>query len=102
MQLLCIIVEKESYVSAFKDFKPDDTAEAKSVSPKQAPKQEPRQDVSVQQQAKPTVQPQQQHGTLAPFTDRLKATPYAKKLASEHGRSLAEIQGSGPGIFRFQ
>jgi len=96
-KLLCIIVEKESDVSAFKDFKPEDASAAKSESA--VPKQEskPQQTQPAQQQTQ-SAQPQQQQQTSpASSGDRVKVTPYAKKLASEQGISLEQLQGSGPG-----
>lgn len=98
--MLCIIVEKENDVSAFKDYKPEDGA-AKPEAPKQkAPAQEsqpaPASSPSQQQQVSTPSSPlpQQQQ---APTGDRLKVTPYAKKLASEKGVNLQALQGSGPG-----
>jgi len=92
-KLLCIIVENKDDISAFADFKPDSAEAAPSASkPKPAA-------------AAPTTPAQHsapQHPASAPTHsagsgDRVKASPYAKKLAEEQGVDLASITGSGPG-----
>jgi len=86
-KFICIIVEKESDVSAFKDFNPDKDG-AKSE-PAKSPK---KQEEPKQQASAPSPNQQQ----IVQTGDRLKVTPYAKKLAAEQGISLQTLQGSGP------
>ncbi|KAI6198621.1 Acetyltransferase component of pyruvate dehydrogenase complex [Aphelenchoides besseyi] len=99
-KLLCIIVENESDVSAFKDYKPTDAPQEKT---REAQKES-------SPTAKPTIErlaetPQQADKLTTPPTltppqspvDRLKITPYAKKLATESGVDVQNLRGSGPG-----
>uniref|UniRef100_A0A672GYA9 Acetyltransferase component of pyruvate dehydrogenase complex n=1 Tax=Salarias fasciatus TaxID=181472 RepID=A0A672GYA9_SALFA len=71
---LCIIVEKESDIAAFKDYV--ETAPAAAAAPAAAP-------------AAAAV-------PAAPRKGRVFASPLAKKLAAEKGIDLAQVSGSGP------
>jgi pyruvate dehydrogenase E2 component (dihydrolipoamide acetyltransferase) len=92
-------VEKEGDVPAFKDFKSADGDKADT--PKVKPSAEKAKSPQVQQQISapaPTIQPQpEQKAAPIQTSDRLKVTPYAKKLAAEQGISLDALSGSGPG-----
>lgn len=96
-KLLCIIVENESDVAAFKDYSPtEDSVEVpapkptakKTASPAAAP-------------ATPPSAPPSQTLVSSPSTQspsgRLFASPLAKKLAAEQGVDLSSIAGSGSG-----
>ncbi|VDM53158.1 unnamed protein product [Angiostrongylus costaricensis] len=78
-KLLCIIVENESDVAAFKDFK-DDGSGAPAPAPSAATSPLP---------------PPSPSSAAAPG-GRVSATPYAKKLASEQGLDLNAVSGTGP------
>ena len=92
-KLLCIIVENQDDIAAFKDFSGEDLeaapskAEAKEPEPASKAPEEDTQ--KAQPQAEPQSSPQKSSG------DRIKASPYAKKLAAEQGVNLAAISGSG-------
>lgn len=97
-KLLCIIVQNAEDVSAFKDFKPaDDSAQASaasaSIPTKPADSATPTMEEPKSQPASPLLSP-----NLPPIhTDhRIKASPYAQKLASEKGIDLSHLSGSGP------
>lgn len=95
-KLLCIIVENESDIAAFKDYTPSEgdapappppkpvakkveTAAAAPVAPATAPR--------------PAAAP----APSLPASGRLFASPLAKKLAAEQGVDLSSIAGSGSG-----
>ncbi|XP_064383263.1 dihydrolipoyllysine-residue acetyltransferase component of pyruvate dehydrogenase complex, mitochondrial-like [Halichondria panicea] len=90
-KLLCIIVENESDVAAFKDFQPlaEDAPPASTPTP-EAPAPPPSQPTPSSSQ--PSQQP-----LTTPTGGRAIASPYAKNLASQQGINLQSVQGSGPG-----
>ncbi|XP_058483429.1 dihydrolipoyllysine-residue acetyltransferase component of pyruvate dehydrogenase complex, mitochondrial [Solea solea] len=87
---LCIIVEKESDIAAFKDYVETGVAEVSTPPPAPAPA--------------PPAAPAAAAPSLAPAADapagtrkgRMFVSPLAKKLASEKGIDLAQVSGSGP------
>ncbi|XP_033099800.1 dihydrolipoyllysine-residue acetyltransferase component of pyruvate dehydrogenase complex, mitochondrial-like isoform X2 [Anneissia japonica] len=107
-RLLCIIVENEDDVAAFKDY-PDTgmvtegAPEAKDSSPPPPPTQ-PAAPVSTPPPPSPppVAAPQpppvrQQPIQPASSGERVIASPLAKKIASEMGIDLQALQGTGPG-----
>ncbi|CAD6197668.1 unnamed protein product [Caenorhabditis auriculariae] len=102
-KLLCIIVEKEEDVAAFKSFKDEGSSDA---APKKTEEKKPE-EKKPQQEEKPQKQEQKdqdQHKTsqsqsviASSSSGRVVATPFAKKLATEKGLDLSGISGSGPG-----
>lgn len=95
-KLLCIIVQNQEDVAAFKDYVPSES----SVKPKAA--EESSSQPPVQQTPQPVPQnvPQQPAFAAggAPTGGRIFASPFAKALASSKGLDLSAIgQGSGPG-----
>uniref|UniRef100_A0A8C2WML6 Acetyltransferase component of pyruvate dehydrogenase complex n=1 Tax=Cyclopterus lumpus TaxID=8103 RepID=A0A8C2WML6_CYCLU len=79
---LCIIVEKESDIAAFKDYV--ETGVAEVSTPAAAP-------------AVAAPSPAATAAALAvPRKGRVFASPLAKKLAAEKGIDLAQVSGSGP------
>ncbi|XP_063229830.1 dihydrolipoyllysine-residue acetyltransferase component of pyruvate dehydrogenase complex, mitochondrial [Bacillus rossius redtenbacheri] len=94
-KLVCVIVENEADVAAFKDFKDTDgpaaTPAAKVETPSPAP-------------AMPSAPPPAPKTPADPITSRVSGTerpyasPLAKKLAAEKGIDLAAI-GKGSGMF---
>lgn len=85
---LCIIVEKESDIAAFKDYVETGVVEvaAPPPPPAAAPAAAPPSPAPVAAAAAPA----------APRTGRLFVSPLAKKLAAEKGIDLAQVGGSGP------
>lgn len=97
-KLLCIIVENESEVAAFKDFQ-DDGAAAAAPEPAKAEKPlapAPPAPAAVSKPA-PAAQQQSVSAPVSPTLGRVSATPLAKKMAAERGLELSAVTGSGPG-----
>ena len=100
IQLLCIIVENESDIDAFKNYVPtaedNQTLGAKSSTPTPTPTQQTTssQQIPIQQQttiSSPKVPtPQKSHG------QRIFASPLARSLAAAKGIDLSQLSGSGP------
>ncbi|XP_044759690.1 dihydrolipoyllysine-residue acetyltransferase component of pyruvate dehydrogenase complex, mitochondrial isoform X1 [Coccinella septempunctata] len=90
-KLVCIIVENEADVAAFKDFKDDATAapapKPKAPSPPPAPAAVAPPSAP---QAVPTPQP------AAPTEGRVYASPMAKRLAEQRN---IRLQGKGTGLY---
>lgn len=111
-KLLCIIVENQDDVAAFKDFKDDGTV-APAVAPPSAPsasspaKSAPPPPPTAQTTAPPPPPPSSPasptpsspapppSSSPAPG-ERVSATPYAKMLAAEQGLDLKAVSGTGP------
>uniref|UniRef100_A0A1A8BB98 Acetyltransferase component of pyruvate dehydrogenase complex n=1 Tax=Nothobranchius kadleci TaxID=1051664 RepID=A0A1A8BB98_NOTKA len=87
---LCIIVEKESDIAAFKDYVETGVAEV-SVPPSPPP---PAAAAAPAPSAVPAAAPAV--APAAPRKGRVFASPLAKKLAAEKGIDLAQVSGSGP------
>lgn len=85
---LCIIVEKESDIAAFKDYVETGVAEVSAPPPAPAPSAAPA-------AAAPSPAPSAA-APAAPRKGRVFASPLAKKLAAEKGIDLAQVSGSGP------
>ncbi|XP_076338805.1 dihydrolipoyllysine-residue acetyltransferase component of pyruvate dehydrogenase complex, mitochondrial-like [Tachypleus tridentatus] len=102
-KLLCIIVENEDDIAAFKDYvdsgepikAPDAAPKPESKPAKAQPLSPPLQPAAptiVTTSVAPQVQP-----SITPPGGRLFASPLAKKLATETGVNLSEVAGSGLG-----
>ncbi|XP_073336132.1 dihydrolipoyllysine-residue acetyltransferase component of pyruvate dehydrogenase complex, mitochondrial [Pagrus major] len=89
---LCIIVEKESDIAAFKDYVETGVAEVSTPPPAPAPAPAPT-PVAAPVAAAPTPAAAAPAG---PRKGRVFASPLAKKLAAEKGIDLAQVSGSGP------
>lgn len=85
---LCIIVEKESDIAAFKDYVETAVAEVSTPPPAPAP-------VAAPAAAAPSPAPAAA-APAAPRKGRVFASPLAKKLAADKGIDLAQVSGSGP------
>ncbi|WKY11454.1 hypothetical protein Q1695_003205 [Nippostrongylus brasiliensis] len=103
-KLLCIIVESEGDVAAFKDFKDDGSgaaAPAASAPAPAAPSPPPAPAAAAPAPAPPPPPPPPPQAAAppppSPPSGRASATPFAKKLASEQGIDISGIAGSGPG-----
>uniref|UniRef100_A0A671VBQ2 Acetyltransferase component of pyruvate dehydrogenase complex n=1 Tax=Sparus aurata TaxID=8175 RepID=A0A671VBQ2_SPAAU len=83
---LCIIVEKESDIAAFKDYVETGVAEVSTPPPAPAPVAAPVAAAPAPAAAAPA----------GPRKGRVFASPLAKKLAAEKGIDLAQVSGSGP------
>ncbi|XP_059207804.1 dihydrolipoyllysine-residue acetyltransferase component of pyruvate dehydrogenase complex, mitochondrial [Centropristis striata] len=87
---LCIIVERESDIAAFKDYVETGVAEVSTPPPAPAP-------VAAPVAAAPSPAPAAAAAApAAPRKGRVFASPLAKKLAAEKGIDLAQVSGSGP------
>ncbi|XP_039474493.1 dihydrolipoyllysine-residue acetyltransferase component of pyruvate dehydrogenase complex, mitochondrial [Oreochromis aureus] len=85
---LCIIVEKESDIAAFKDYVETGVVEVSTPPP--AP-------VAAPAAASPSpAPPAAAAAPAAPRKGRVFVSPLAKKLAAEKGIDLAQVSGSGP------
>lgn len=93
-----VLVEDKDALSAFENFTAADAGGAGGAQMEEAP--EPAKEAA---QSKPNAGAPKKAATLSPTTrvvasgDRVKASPYAKKLAHEAGVSLSGVGGSGPG-----
>uniref|UniRef100_A0A1I7RMX0 Acetyltransferase component of pyruvate dehydrogenase complex n=1 Tax=Bursaphelenchus xylophilus TaxID=6326 RepID=A0A1I7RMX0_BURXY len=101
-KLLCIIVEKEADVAAFRDFAASGDAAAAPAAPKPQAAQPPPPPPPAQAPPAQTFTPPTAVVPPTPQAPpaqggRVKASPYAKKLAAEHGIPLSQLAGSGPG-----
>lgn len=85
---LCIIVEKQSDIAAFKDYVETGVAEVSTPPPAPAP-------APAAAPAAPTPAPATA-APAAPRKGRVFVSPLAKKLAAEKGIDLAQVTGSGP------
>jgi hypothetical protein len=96
-QLLCIIVEKEADVAAFKDFKDEGTVAAKPKSPEPAPAAAPAPPASAPQpaaapsMAAAATPAPSSPGVRPPVSSDgfVRASPLARRLAAERGINLA-------------
>ncbi|CAI2353397.1 unnamed protein product [Caenorhabditis sp. 36 PRJEB53466] len=99
-KLLCIIVETEADVAAFKDFKDDGAAAGGAPAAAKAPEASKPAAATPAAPATPLYQPPaipQSAPVAAPLPGRVAASPFAKKLAAEQGLDLSGVAGSGPG-----
>lgn len=94
-KLVCIIVESEGDIAAFKEFKDDAAAGAPAAAPKPAA---PAPSAPTPAAAPPTPQaaPVSQPPAAAPHGDRVYASPMAKRLAEQRN---IRLQGKGTGLF---
>ncbi|XP_057677479.1 dihydrolipoyllysine-residue acetyltransferase component of pyruvate dehydrogenase complex, mitochondrial [Corythoichthys intestinalis] len=90
---LCIIVENESDIAAFKDYVETGVAEISTPPPAPAPTPAP---VAAAPPPAPAAAPSIPSAAATPRKGRVFASPLAKKLAAEKGFDLAQITGSGP------
>lgn len=85
---LCIIVEKESDIGAFKGYVETGVVDVSTPPPAPTP-------TPVMAPA-PSATPAVAASPAAPRKGRVFASPLAKKLAAEKGIDLAQVSGSGP------
>ncbi|XP_063406744.1 dihydrolipoyllysine-residue acetyltransferase component of pyruvate dehydrogenase complex-like [Mytilus trossulus] len=106
-KLLCIIVENEEDVAAFKDYQPtaaDDQLPDSDASEPVAPPPPPPPKPSPAAVAPPptpapskAAPPPAASVSVPPSGGKVIASPYAKKLAADKGIDLSQITGTGPG-----
>ncbi|KAK6755062.1 hypothetical protein RB195_013813 [Necator americanus] len=108
-KLLCIIVDSEDDVAAFKDFKDDSSGApppaAAAAAPPQpppaakaaAPPPPPPQVAAPPPPPPPPPAPTPAPGAAPPPGAHVGATPFARKLAAERGVDLGAVTGTGPG-----
>lgn len=87
---LCIIVEKQSDIAAFKDYVETGVAEVSTPPPAPAPAPAAAPAAAAPTPAPATAAP------AAPRKGRVFVSPLAKKLAADKGIDLAQVAGSGP------
>lgn len=88
-QLVCIIVESQDSVAAFKDFKDDGSAVAAAAPPPPPPPPSaPAPAAAAPAAPKPATAPAPSMSLKAPSGDRVFASPLARRLAAEQGLSL--------------
>ncbi|XP_025996970.1 dihydrolipoyllysine-residue acetyltransferase component of pyruvate dehydrogenase complex, mitochondrial isoform X3 [Solenopsis invicta] len=92
-KLVCIIVQDESNVTAFKDFK-DDTVTAPPLTP--AASAVPTPPTPTAAPPPPTAPPvTTKISSIPPSAERTYASPLARRLAAEKGLSLQGLKGTG-------
>jgi len=102
---IAVTVEEKGDVAAFANFSPDGAAPASSTpapepepTPAPAPTPEPAgRQPSIQFRHGVRESPEPTPATAGAGGDRVFASPLARKVASEMGRDLSLIKGSGPG-----
>ncbi|NP_001082239.1 dihydrolipoamide S-acetyltransferase L homeolog [Xenopus laevis] len=90
---LCIIVEKESDISSFADYK--ESTGVVDIKPQHAPPTPTAASVPVPPVAVSTPAPTPSAAPSAP-KGRVFVSPLAKKLAAEKGIDIKQVKGSGP------
>lgn len=93
---LCIIVEKESDIAAFKDYVETGVAEVSAPPPPPPPAPTPTPAPAAAPAAAAPSPAPAAAAPAAPRKGRVFASPLAKKLAAEKGIDLAQVSGSGP------
>ncbi|KAI5814646.1 2-oxoacid dehydrogenases acyltransferase-domain-containing protein [Pyronema omphalodes] len=104
-QPIAVVVEEGEDVSVFADFTAADAGGAAQPAPKQEEKPatpEPKAEAPAPTPAPAPEQPKDFEGKLTPVLEReasagFYASPVAKAYALEHGISLKNVKGSGPG-----
>ena len=96
-ELMCIVVEEEEHIDAFKDY-----TSAKSDAQSEATSSEASvssEDPSSSPEPTPPPSPALSTTSTAPTStaDRVLASPFARVTAAQAGLSLATVQGTGPG-----
>lgn len=92
-KLVCIIVQDESSIAAFKDFKDDAVAAPPAVPPSPVTPPAP---TPTPTPIPPPAPPVTKAPSLPPLSEeRIYASPLAKRLATEKGLSLQGLKGTG-------
>jgi pyruvate dehydrogenase E2 component (dihydrolipoamide acetyltransferase) len=99
-QPVMVFVEDKDSISAFKDFQAGGGAKqpAKQDKPKQQKQQEPPKQEQPQQRSRPQQQQQSQKAappSPQPSGGRVRASPYAHKLAAEAGVDISQATATG-------
>lgn len=96
--ILAILGEKGEDIKdllAEESKKPEEKKEEPKAEEKAAPKEEPKEEKKEEKKPEP---PKEQPKTFASSdTDRMKASPLAKKMAEDKGVNLSMLQGTGDG-----
>lgn len=97
-KLVCIIVENQEDVAAFKDFKDDGVVAAKkaATAPPSTTATSPTPQSVPQPTPIPTTTPVSVPSTDSPASDRVYASPMARRLAEQRN---IRLQGKGTGLF---
>lgn len=95
-QLVCIIVEKQEDVAAFKDYKPDDSAAAPPPAAPAPAAPTPAAPTPAAAPAAPKPAASKPAEAAKPSEGRVYASPLARKMAREKG---VELSGKGTGVY---
>ncbi|KAI7757868.1 hypothetical protein M8C21_026786 [Ambrosia artemisiifolia] len=91
-EVIAITVEDKDDIEKFKDYKPQASdGEAPQAPPASTPAKE-----EVVEKAPSPPEPKAAKPSTAPATDRVFASPLARKLAEDNNVSLSSIKGTGP------
>ncbi|NXE55019.1 ODP2 dehydrogenase, partial [Casuarius casuarius] len=95
---LCIIVEKESDIPAFADYRETGVADMKPQAAAAAPPPPVMATPAAAPPPQPAAPPTPALATAVPPSQkgRILVSPLAKKLAAEKGIDLAQVKGTGP------
>ncbi|KAK7603737.1 hypothetical protein V9T40_003736 [Parthenolecanium corni] len=96
-KLVCIIVEEEKDLAAFKNFV-DDSPPTKAAPPPAAPSAQPSPTPSQPKPPPAPIATPSSAPSFAKSSERLFASPLAKRLAAEQGLDLKSV-GVGSGLF---
>ncbi|XP_024979338.1 dihydrolipoyllysine-residue acetyltransferase component 3 of pyruvate dehydrogenase complex, mitochondrial [Cynara cardunculus var. scolymus] len=91
-EVIAITVEDKDDIEKFKDYKPQ---ASDAASPEAPPAPTPAKEDVVEKPISPP-EPKAAKPSAAPETDRVFASPLARKLAEDHNVSLSSIKGTGP------
>lgn len=97
-KLVCIIVENEEDVAAFKDYVDDTPAGAAAKPAAAAPPPPPKPAPAAPQPKVAAPSAPTPQSSFTKSSDRIFASPFAKRLAAEKGVDLSTV-GQGSGIF---
>ncbi|KAK1416902.1 hypothetical protein QVD17_26021 [Tagetes erecta] len=90
-EVIAITVEDKDDIEKFKDYKPQTSDETPQAAPASTPAKE-----EVVEKAPSPPEPKAAKPSTSPQTDRVFASPLARKLAEENNVPLSSIKGTGP------
>jgi len=96
---VAVIVEEQGDVDAFKDFKVEESEEGGAGGGQEAaqpPAEEPKKEEPKREPPKKEPKKESAPTPQRDTGDRIKASPYAKKIADELGVDLSQVRGTGP------
>ncbi|KAL4589261.1 hypothetical protein LXL04_002167 [Taraxacum kok-saghyz] len=94
-QVIAITVEDKADIEKFKDYKPDTSSDGGAPEAPPAPTP-PKEEVVEKPVSTPEPKAVKQSSSGSETTDRVFASPLARKLAEDNNVSLSSIKGTGP------